>query len=52
MSALRESRSPARRYVLLGTGLLALRKDDFLLAGVPSLRHDMDAARAYATSSA
>ena len=35
MSALRESRSPARRYVLLGTGLLALRKDDFLLAGFP-----------------
>ena len=36
MNALGESRSPAaRRYLLLGTGLLALRKDDFLLAGFP-----------------
>ncbi len=35
MSALGESRSPARRYVLLATGLLALRKGDFLLTGFP-----------------
>ena len=35
VSALAELRSPARRYVLLATGLLALRKGDFLLAGFP-----------------
>lgn len=35
MSALGESRSLARRYALLATGLLALRKDDFLLSGFP-----------------
>lgn len=35
MSASGESRSPARRYVLLATGVLALRRDDFLLTGFP-----------------
>lgn len=35
MRALAESRLPSKRYVLIGSGLLALRKHDFLLAGFP-----------------
>lgn len=35
MSTSADAPSSAERYLLLGTGLLALRKDDFLLAGFP-----------------
>jgi hypothetical protein len=35
MSTSAEAPSSAERYLLFGTGLLALRKDDFLLAGFP-----------------